>query len=422
MRPRSGTFAAALQAARARADSRLRAQSHGRGRRRQSAVARRARMGRRMPPHAGWFDIEWDPERRYLHNKILVPLLGDQYGIELERGVLRLRFDEQRGQFRGLGLRHPQAADLAAALRPHLGRRSSRARAAGRCLRLAAELARRRCRGAPPSSRRSWRRWCASSPTCARRSSACWRASRGASGRARSWRELHQLDPAAALAPRIFSRRRRRHQLSALLQHQRSGGPAHGAARGVRSCPPARAAAGARRACSTGCASITSTGCTIPRRTCGACSDARRPRGARRAASIWWSRRSSRPHETSARGLADRWHHRLRLPQSGAVAADRSQPPSRLHRHATPSSPASGAASPRSRGCASCTSWRTRWRASSTCCARDMARLARQNPRTADFTQNLLRRAIKEMIACFPVYRTYIDSQRRRSIAPISAI
>jgi (1->4)-alpha-D-glucan 1-alpha-D-glucosylmutase len=49
--------------------------------------------------HAGWFDIDWDPERRYLHNKILVPLLGDQYGIELERGVLRLQFDATEGSF-----------------------------------------------------------------------------------------------------------------------------------------------------------------------------------------------------------------------------------------------------------------------------------------------------------------------------------
>jgi (1->4)-alpha-D-glucan 1-alpha-D-glucosylmutase len=49
--------------------------------------------------YAGWFDIEWDPERRYLHNKILVPLLGDQYGIELERGQLRLKFDETAGTF-----------------------------------------------------------------------------------------------------------------------------------------------------------------------------------------------------------------------------------------------------------------------------------------------------------------------------------
>ncbi len=49
--------------------------------------------------HAGWFDIEWDTQRRYLHNKLLVPLLGDHYGIELERGALELRFDEQEGSF-----------------------------------------------------------------------------------------------------------------------------------------------------------------------------------------------------------------------------------------------------------------------------------------------------------------------------------
>ena len=49
--------------------------------------------------HAGWFDIDWDPERRYLHNKILVPVLGDQYGIELERGMLRLQFDASEGSF-----------------------------------------------------------------------------------------------------------------------------------------------------------------------------------------------------------------------------------------------------------------------------------------------------------------------------------
>jgi (1->4)-alpha-D-glucan 1-alpha-D-glucosylmutase len=49
--------------------------------------------------HAGWFDIDWDPERRYLHNKILVPLLGDQYGVELDRGMLRLQFDAAEGSF-----------------------------------------------------------------------------------------------------------------------------------------------------------------------------------------------------------------------------------------------------------------------------------------------------------------------------------
>ena len=42
--------------------------------------------------------------------------------------------------------------------------------------------------------------------------------------------------------------------------------------------------------------------------------------------------------------------------------------------------------------------------------ARDAARVARQNPRTADFTRNLLHRAIREIVACFPVYRTYVDA------------
>jgi len=42
--------------------------------------------------------------------------------------------------------------------------------------------------------------------------------------------------------------------------------------------------------------------------------------------------------------------------------------------------------------------------------ARDAARVARQNARTADFTRNLLRRAIRQTIACFPVYRTYVDA------------
>jgi (1->4)-alpha-D-glucan 1-alpha-D-glucosylmutase len=48
---------------------------------------------------AGWFDIDWDPDRRYLYDKLLVPFLGDQYGIELEAGRLRLKFDAEAGTF-----------------------------------------------------------------------------------------------------------------------------------------------------------------------------------------------------------------------------------------------------------------------------------------------------------------------------------
>ena len=48
---------------------------------------------------AGWFDIDWDPERRYLQDKVLVPFLGDQYGAVLEAGHLVLKFDAEEGSF-----------------------------------------------------------------------------------------------------------------------------------------------------------------------------------------------------------------------------------------------------------------------------------------------------------------------------------
>ncbi len=49
--------------------------------------------------HAGWFDIDWDPDRRYLLNKLLVPFLGDQYGVELKAGNLLLKYDADEGTF-----------------------------------------------------------------------------------------------------------------------------------------------------------------------------------------------------------------------------------------------------------------------------------------------------------------------------------
>jgi (1->4)-alpha-D-glucan 1-alpha-D-glucosylmutase len=43
--------------------------------------------------------------------------------------------------------------------------------------------------------------------------------------------------------------------------------------------------------------------------------------------------------------------------------------------------------------------------------ARAAARVARQNARTADFTRNGLRRALRATIASFPVYRTYLSAE-----------
>ncbi len=45
-------------------------------------------------PYAGFFDIDWHPVKQELENKILIPILGDQYGTVLENGELCLYFDE----------------------------------------------------------------------------------------------------------------------------------------------------------------------------------------------------------------------------------------------------------------------------------------------------------------------------------------
>ena len=50
-------------------------------------------------PYAGYFDIDWEPERNYLAGKVLVPLLGDQYGAALENGKLLLSYDSNAGEF-----------------------------------------------------------------------------------------------------------------------------------------------------------------------------------------------------------------------------------------------------------------------------------------------------------------------------------
>src|SRR5215831_6127332 len=43
---------------------------------------------------APFFDIDWDPLKEQLQNKVLLPILGDQYGRVLERGEFHLRFKE----------------------------------------------------------------------------------------------------------------------------------------------------------------------------------------------------------------------------------------------------------------------------------------------------------------------------------------
>jgi len=42
--------------------------------------------------HAHFFDIEWNPVKAELRNKVLLPILGDQYGVVLDRGELQLEY------------------------------------------------------------------------------------------------------------------------------------------------------------------------------------------------------------------------------------------------------------------------------------------------------------------------------------------
>ncbi|MBF0173599.1 MAG: malto-oligosyltrehalose synthase [Magnetococcales bacterium] len=46
-----------------------------------------------------FFDIDWDPPNQELKNKVLQPLLGDHYGAVLNRGELKLEYDSARGEF-----------------------------------------------------------------------------------------------------------------------------------------------------------------------------------------------------------------------------------------------------------------------------------------------------------------------------------
>ena len=48
---------------------------------------------------ACYFDIDWEPLSEELRGKVLLPILGDQYGTVLERGEIRLAFDREAGTF-----------------------------------------------------------------------------------------------------------------------------------------------------------------------------------------------------------------------------------------------------------------------------------------------------------------------------------
>jgi len=49
--------------------------------------------------YADYFDIDWNPANAALTDKVLVPVLADAYGVTLERGELSLQFERDLGSF-----------------------------------------------------------------------------------------------------------------------------------------------------------------------------------------------------------------------------------------------------------------------------------------------------------------------------------
>ena len=50
----------------------------------------------RASEYSGYFDIDWEPLKPELKNKLLLPILGCQYGEALEAGQLQVTFEEGR--------------------------------------------------------------------------------------------------------------------------------------------------------------------------------------------------------------------------------------------------------------------------------------------------------------------------------------
>ncbi len=53
----------------------------------------------RTSPYGEFFDIDWRPIKRELRDQVLLPVLGGPYGVVLEQGELTLRFDPAEGSF-----------------------------------------------------------------------------------------------------------------------------------------------------------------------------------------------------------------------------------------------------------------------------------------------------------------------------------
>jgi len=69
--------------------------------------------------YASFFDIDWDPLKPELRDKVLLPILGDQYGVVLENQELQLVYEEGRFVVRYYDHRLPVAPKPSALILAH---------------------------------------------------------------------------------------------------------------------------------------------------------------------------------------------------------------------------------------------------------------------------------------------------------------
>lgn len=53
----------------------------------------------RLSPYGEFFDIQWHSPDPLMEGQLLLPFLGSDYGVALQEGTLKLRFDAQQGRF-----------------------------------------------------------------------------------------------------------------------------------------------------------------------------------------------------------------------------------------------------------------------------------------------------------------------------------
>ncbi len=363
--------------------------------------------------YAGWFDIEWEPDRGYLREKVLVPFLGEPFGVALERGVLRLRFEAESGRLavwaydnhmlpicplqygRILGDAHPELERLGDAFtglttrRPHIERRAAdlQAELAAQvsaapdvAAALAASLARY---AGEVNDLASW------APLQALIESQHWRIAHfrvaADDGNYRRFFNINELAGVCVEVPEVFDHVHRR-----ILEWLRDG-----TLDGLRIDHI--------------------DGLFDPKaylmRLLDACRAARA--GTARGAS------EDRPYLVVEKILAPHEHLREDWPVDGTtgydfanlavgvlIDADAEGRFDELYARFTSDRRPFGELV---RDCKRLV-MDSEMASELNVLARDVARLARQNPRTADLTGNLLRRALRELIVCFPVYRTYLSA------------